>query len=142
MVHLQNKTIFLVIILRNTLLGNIIIHFIKQICWNSGHVNLTVSNTVLLDIWWNMFIKFSIQIGNSLAKIINKKVNSRPCEISEMKLSRRLLLASRANSGSCQTSDMDLLPKIVKNENLHLGCLTRFWICFWIGFQSYGCFFF
>ena len=23
-------------------------------------------------------------------------------------------------------------------KNLYLGCLTRSWICFWIGFQSYG----
>ena len=27
------------------------------------HVDLTVHNTVLLDIWWNMLIKFSKQIG-------------------------------------------------------------------------------
>ena len=32
----------------------------------------------LLDIWWNMLIKFGKQIGNSLAKIINTKVNSKP----------------------------------------------------------------
>ena len=28
-------------------------------------------NTVLLAIWWNMFIKFSKQIGNTFAKTIN-----------------------------------------------------------------------
>ena len=28
-------------------------------------------NTVLLGIWWNMFIKFSKQIGNTFAKTIN-----------------------------------------------------------------------
>ena len=28
--------------------------------------------------WWNMLINFSKQIGKSLAKIINTKVNSRP----------------------------------------------------------------
>ena len=33
---------------------------------------LTVLNT---DIWWNMLIKFSNQIGNSFAKIINTKIN-------------------------------------------------------------------
>ena len=54
---------------RNTWLGNTIkIFVIKQICW-----------TVLLDIWWNMLIIFSKQIGNGLTKIINTKMNSRPC---------------------------------------------------------------
>ena len=41
--------------------------------------DLTVHNTVLLDIWWNTLFKFSKHIGNSLAKIINTKVNSRLC---------------------------------------------------------------
>ena len=31
------------------------------------------------DIWWNIVIKLSKQIGNSLAKMINTKVNSKPC---------------------------------------------------------------
>ena len=59
-------------------------------------------------------------------------------------------LGSEANSESFQTSEIELFAKIVKNEkpftifckSLYLGCLTRFWICFWIGFQSYGCFIF
>ena len=41
------------LVFRNTWLGNtIIIFIIKQICWNQGHVDLTVHNTALLDIWW------------------------------------------------------------------------------------------
>ena len=43
-------------------------------------------NTVLLDIWWNMLIKFSKQIGNSFAKIINTKENTKSCLTSEMEL--------------------------------------------------------
>ena len=31
-------------------------------------MDLTVRNTVLLDIWWNMLIKFSKQIANTFAK--------------------------------------------------------------------------
>ena len=41
-----------------------------------------------------MLIKFSKQIGNSYAKIINTKVHSKPC----------------------QTAEMELFAKIVKNE--------------------------
>ena len=39
-----------------------------------------------IDIWWNMLIKFSKQIGNSFARIINTKVNSKPWQTSEMQL--------------------------------------------------------
>ena len=35
------------------------------------NVDFTVHNTVLLDIWWNMLIKFSKQITNTFAKIIH-----------------------------------------------------------------------
>ena len=35
---------------------------------NIGHVDLTVHNAVLLDVWWNMLIKFSKQIGKSFSK--------------------------------------------------------------------------
>ena len=45
--------------------------------------DLTVHNS---NIWWNMLIKFSKQIGNSFAKIINTKVNSKPCQTPEMEL--------------------------------------------------------
>ena len=38
-------------------------------------VDLTVQNT---DIWWNMLIKFSKQVGNTFPKIIYTKVNSKP----------------------------------------------------------------
>ena len=73
-------------------------------------------NTVLPDIWWNMLIKFSKQIGNSFAKIVNAKMSSIPCQTSEMELSRKSLLASEANSETCQTSKMESFRKIVKNE--------------------------
>ena len=36
-----------------------------------GHLELTVYNTVLLDLWWNMLAKFSKQIANTFVKIIN-----------------------------------------------------------------------
>ena len=58
-------------------------------------MDLTVHSTVLLDIWWNMLIKFSKQIGNSLAKIINTKVNSRPCKISKMELFPQIVTGFR-----------------------------------------------
>ena len=50
-------------------------------------------NTVLLDIWWNMLVKFSKEIGNSLAKIIDTKVNSRP-STSEMELFPQVITGS------------------------------------------------
>ena len=34
-------------------------------------MDLTMQNTVLLDIWWNMLIKFIKQISNTFVKIIN-----------------------------------------------------------------------
>ena len=45
-------------------------------------MDLTVYNT---DIWWNMLMKFSKQIGNSFVKIINTKVNSRLIQTAEFK---------------------------------------------------------
>ena len=39
---------------------------IQQICWTLGHVDLTEDNTVLLDIWWKIFIKLSKQIHDFL----------------------------------------------------------------------------
>ena len=38
------------------------------------------------DIWWNMLIKVSKQLGNTFAKIINAKVNSKPCQTAEVEL--------------------------------------------------------
>ena len=102
---------------------------------NSGHVELTVHNSVFLDIWWNMSIKFSKDPAKHLSWSYLQKS----------------FLGLRGNLESCQTSKMELFAKIVKNEkplthyfckNLHLGCLTRFWICFWIGLHSYECFIF
>ena len=46
-------------------------------------MDLTVHNT---DIWWNMLIKFSKQIGNDIAKVINTQVNSKPRQTAEMEL--------------------------------------------------------
>ena len=34
------------------------------------HVDLTVHNTVLLDIWWNMLIKFSKKTAKTFVKVI------------------------------------------------------------------------
>ena len=49
-------------------------------------MDLTVHNAVLLNIWWNMLIKFSKQIDNSFVKIINTKMSSKLCQTSEMEL--------------------------------------------------------
>ena len=68
------------------------------------------------DIWWNMLIKFSKQIGKSFLKIINVKVNSKPCQTAVSSFFCKLLLALRANSGFYHTSKMELFSKIVKNE--------------------------
>ena len=37
------------------------------------------------DMWWNMLIKFSKQIGSSFVKKLIE-VNLKPCQTSEMKL--------------------------------------------------------
>ena len=71
-------------------------------------------NTVLLDIWWNMLIKFNKQIGNSFAKIINTKVSSKLCQPSEMELFPQIATGFRGES--CQTSKMELFAQIIKNE--------------------------
>ena len=55
---------------------------------NSDHVDSTVHNT---DIKWNMLIKFSKQIGNSFAKVINAKVNSKPCQAAKMDLFQQVV---------------------------------------------------
>ena len=55
---------------------------------NIGHMDLTVHNAVLLDVWWNMLIKFSKQIGKSFSKTINGYLaNSKLCQTFEMELS-------------------------------------------------------
>ena len=59
---------------------------------NSDHVDSTVHNT---DIKWNMLIKFSKQIGNSFAKMINTKVNSKPCQRAEMELLQQVVTGFR-----------------------------------------------
>ena len=43
----------------------------QKICWTQGRGDLTLHITALLDIWQNIFIKFSKQIANSFSKIIN-----------------------------------------------------------------------
>ena len=44
-------------------------------------MDLTAHNT---DIWWNTLLEFSKQIGNNFPKIINAKLNSKPCQTVEM----------------------------------------------------------
>ena len=63
-----------------------------------------------------MLIKFSKQMGNSFVKIINTKVNTKSFKHLRWNFFRKSLLASEANSESCQTSKMELFAKIVKNE--------------------------
>ena len=78
---------------------------------------------------------------NTFAKIVNgAKTNLKIRQASEMKP----LAASEANLESCQTSKMSLSKKHSQKQkfvhyigkNLHLGSLTRFWVCFWIGSQK------
>ena len=52
---------------------------------------MTVYNT---DIWWYMLIKFSKQIGESFVKIINIKVDSKPCHRAEIELFCKWFMAS------------------------------------------------
>ena len=59
------------IVYRNKWLGNTIIIFAIYHMLNIGQMD----NAVLLDIWWNMLIKFSKHIVNSFAKIIAAKPN-------------------------------------------------------------------
>ena len=67
------------------------------------------------NIWWYMLIKFSKQIGNSLAKIINTKVNSRPWQTSEMELFPKVVTgfrgASEGNSESFKHLRWSFLQK-------------------------------
>ena len=74
---------------------------------------------VLFDTWWNMFIKFSKQIGNSFARIIQY-----PVKHLRWLFFRKSLLASEANSGSCQTYKIELFAKIVKNKKLTIFAKT------------------
>ena len=61
------------------------------------------------DIWWNMVIKFTKQIGITFANIINRKVNSKPCQTADIGFFRKSLLASEANLESCHRSKIQLL---------------------------------
>ena len=105
-------------------------------------MDLSVHNTVLRDIWSNMLIKFSEKIRNSLAKIIIQRWIQDTAKYLRWSFFCKLFLSSEVNSESCQTSNIELY--FYKNsqkrkdvhyfcKNFHLGCLTRFWICFWIG---------
>ena len=70
-------------------------------------MDLTVHNTVLLDTWWNMLIKFSKQIGCSFWKIIIIKINT------------------KVNSKLCQTSEMELFPRVVSGFRGELRILPN-----------------
>ena len=63
-------------------------------------MDLTVHNTVMLDIWWNILINFSKQIGNSLVKIVNTKMIQDPVKHLRWSFFTELLLDSEANSES------------------------------------------
>ena len=72
-------------------------------------------NVVLLDIWWNMSIKFSKQIANTFAKIINGykgefKILS---NTSDGAFSANCYWLQRRIK-TCQTSKMELFAKIGK----------------------------
>ena len=72
------------------------------------HVDLTVHNTVLLDIWWNMLIKFSKQTAKTFVKvIIGYQVNQKSVKHLRWSFFRKFLL----DSESWQTFKMELLAK-------------------------------
>ena len=78
-----------------------------------------MDNTVLLDIWWNVLIKFSIVSKSVILRKScknNAKVNSRPW----LKIRDGVFSASlpglQGNPESCQTSKTELFAKIVRNE--------------------------
>ena len=71
-------------------------------------MDLTVHNTVLLDIWWNMLIKFSKQTAKAFVKvIIGYKANQKSVKHLRWSFSCKFLL----DSESWQTSKMELLVK-------------------------------
>ena len=76
-------------------------------CYSANVMNtrsrgfLSVHNTVLLDIWWNILIKFNKQIANTFAKIMAAKANSIPFKHPRWSLFCKLLLASEPNSDPC-----------------------------------------
>ena len=63
-----------------------------------------------------MLIKFSKQIGNSFVKIINTKVNSKPCHTAEMELFLQGITDFRGELRACHTSKIELFSKIVKKS--------------------------
>ena len=67
------------------------------------------------DIWWNMLIKFSKQTGNIFTKIINTKVNSKPCQTGEMELFPEVVTNFRGELRILPTSKLELFAKRVKN---------------------------
>ena len=69
---------------------------------------LYVHNT---DIWWNILIKFSKQVGDGFAKRINKKVNSKPWQTAEMDLFLQVVTGFRGELRILPTSKMELLQK-------------------------------
>ena len=70
------------------------------------------------DVWLDMLIKFSKQIGNSFATIINTKVNSKPSQTAEMELFPQVVTSFRDELRMLSTSKMKLFAKIVENEKL------------------------
>ena len=48
------------------------------------------------DIWWKMLIKFSKQVGNSFAKIINTNMNSKLCQTAEVELFPQVVTGFRS----------------------------------------------
>ena len=79
-------------------------------------MDLNLHNT---DIRLDMLIKFSKHIGNSFAKIINTKVNSKPCQIAEMELFPQVWL-QRQTQNFANTSKMFQSKTINKIKYLQL----------------------
>ena len=148
---------------------------------------MTVCNTVLLDVWWNMLIKFSKQIANGFVEVMAIKANSKTLtawNVQKYGLSLILIFPDidrivyvfsvfGQNSRFCANTEkykydsahiwgntdqrkpvfwhisgsgFKLLAKQSNSQklkavhyfykNLHIWCLTRFWIWLRIGFQG------
>ena len=85
-------------------------------------------------IWWNILIKFRKQIEDSFAKIINIKVNSKPCQTAVMELFLEVVTGFNGElrtlpyikDGAFCKKELQTKSRSLFCKNLNLGCLTGF----------------
>ena len=63
----------------------------------------------------NCLSVFDHFVSLALKGLMAAKADSKPCETSEMSFFRKLLPATEVNSEPCKTSKIELFAKIVKN---------------------------